>query len=269
MPSAELSMPAPRPGPLRLPRGLVPPLATLLALLALQELLSRSGWINARKFPPVSSVLQALAGEMASGRLWAPLAQTVTTWALALALSFVAAVVLGVALGGHRVLRALATPVLELIRPVPSTALIPLAVLTLGTDVRSALALTCFGTVWQILPSVMRGLQQQNPVALDTARAFGFGRLQTLRWVLLPALAPSLWTALRLGAAASLVLLISMEMLAGIAGLGHQIAMAYEGSNTAAMYAYILVASLVGGPANLWLTRFVQRRIALAGGPAA
>lgn len=244
------------------------PTATVLVLLAFAEFLSRSGLINARKFPPVSIVVEALAREVMSGRIWEPLGQTLATWALALLLSFLAALVIGVSLGTNRIVRAATAPIIEFIRPIPSTALIPLVILTLGTSLNAALFLTCFGTVWQILPSIFRGLSQVEPVSRDTARAFGFTTSQQLRWLVLPGMMPYLWTALRLGAAASLVLLVSMEMLAGINGVGHQISMAYAGANAPTMYAYILVASLIGGGVNIWLTRFIDRRIAENGGAA-
>ncbi|THT98810.1 ABC transporter permease subunit [Lampropedia puyangensis] len=251
---------------LRTIAGMAPPFITLVLLLSVAEFLSRQALINPRKFPPVSAVLQALWTEASTGRLWPSLSQTLLTWALALAVSFAVALLLGVGLGTQRVIRASALPVLEFIRPVPSTALIPLVILTLGTSLQAALFLTAFGTVWQILPSILRGVARVDPVVEDTARAFGFTTSQRLRWIVLPGMTPYLWTALRLGAAAALVLLISMELLAGINGVGHQIAMAYAGGNTTAMYAYILVAALVGGIVNLGLTRLVEQRIARAGG---
>ena len=236
------------------------PLLTLIALAAVQEGLARSGAINPRKFPPVSQVLEALLAEISQGRLWSPLAQTLGTWALAVLVSFVLALLLGIGLGSHRFIRAAATPIIEFIRPVPSTALIPLVVLTLGSGLQGALFLTCFGTVWQILPSIFRGLGQVETVAEDTARAFSFSRWQRLRWLVVPSMLPFLWTALRLGAAAALVLLISMELLAGINGIGHEIANAYAGANTPTLYAYILVAALIGGAVNLLLGAYVKQR---------
>lgn len=244
----------------RLGGALSAPLLTLLVLAGVQEGLARSGLINARKFPPVSQVLEALLAEISQGRLWSPLAQTLGTWALAVLISFALALLLGIGLGSHRVIRAATTPIIEFIRPVPSTALIPLVVLTLGSGVQGALFLTCFGTVWQILPSIFRGLGQVEAVADDTARAFSFSRWQRLRWLVVPSMLPFLWTALRLGAAAALVLLISMELLAGINGIGHEIANAYAGANTPTLYAYILVAALIGGVVNLLLTAYVKRR---------
>jgi ABC-type nitrate/sulfonate/bicarbonate transport system permease component len=233
---------------------LAPPSITLVALLLVCEVLPRLDLVNPRRFPPTSLVLGALTHEIYTGRLFSPLAQTFSTWIVALSISCAIALAVGLVVALSDAAKCLATPVIEFIRPIPSTALIPLVVLSLGTNFASALVLVCLGTTTQMLPSIIGGLSQVEAVSQDTARAFNFTWAQQLRWLVLPSMMPFFWTAVRHATAASLVLLIAMELLAGIHGIGHEIAMAYAGANAPVMYAYIFLTGLCGGTINMILS---------------
>jgi ABC-type nitrate/sulfonate/bicarbonate transport system permease component len=238
----------------------------LILVASFEEILSRFGAINGVQFPPISRVMSALLDEMTSGDLWRPLQQTLATWLLALALSFVGALVVGTVIGSSRVVRELTSPILEFLRPIPSTALIPLVILTLGVNIYGATFLTFVGTLWQILPMVVRAQSGVDPVSRDTALVYGFTPWQRFRWLTLPSMEPYLLTALRIGASAALILLVGMELLTGVAGIGREISLAYAGSNLPRMYAYILVSGLLGASINLVLARVIAARIATVKG---
>ncbi|HEY0297508.1 MAG TPA: ABC transporter permease subunit [Bordetella sp.] len=237
------------------------PLGVLAAVAVLQEGLTRSGVVNPVRFPPMSSVVSTLFDEAASGRLWAPLAGTGANWLASLALSFLVALALAVALNALPLVHALMAPVIAFLRPMPCTALIPLVILSLGATAQGMVFLTTFGTVWQMLPVLARAVGRVDDVARDTARVFGFTPLQVLRWLTLRALEPHILTALRIGATASLTLLISMELLTGASGVGRIISLAYAGSNLKLMYAYVLLSGLLGIVVNLASRQVLAHRL--------
>ena len=74
------------------------------------------------------------------------------------------------------VYRAFRVPI-EFLRPIPSVALIPLAVLIYGTGLESKVFLAAFASFWPLLIQTIYGVQDVDPVATDTARSFGLGRL--------------------------------------------------------------------------------------------
>jgi ABC-type nitrate/sulfonate/bicarbonate transport system permease component len=242
------------------------PVVGVLVIAGSEELLSRTGLISPSKFPPASRVLGALAQEIGSGAIIEPVSRTLLTWAVSLVIAFFGAVVIGTVLGLSRTLLALCAPIIEFLRPVPATALIPLVILAIGANMRGAMFLTVFGTIWQILPIVIRATAIGDPVAQDTARVFGFTAWQRLRWVTFPAMEPYLLTALRIGASAALVILVGMELLVGITGIGRKIALSYDGENLRLMYAYVLVSGVLGAGVNLLLNTLIARRMALRGG---
>lgn len=274
MPTFKSFYPVKRQGLIAFPGGfssarsqrVVAPVAAVLLILLVQEFLSRTGIIDPLRFPPASLVLATLVSEIVTGRAWTPVSRTLLTWFVALSLSFVSALCVGILIGMNRTVRSLFSVCIEFLRPIPSTALIPLVILTLGANMKGAIFLTWFGTVWQILPMIVRGISTIEPVSHDTARVFGFSSWQRLLWLTIPSMESYLLTGLRIGAAAALVLLIGMELLTGITGVGRDISLAYAGSNLRLMYAYVLISGLLGAGVNLLLSRAIDWRARYIGG---
>jgi ABC-type nitrate/sulfonate/bicarbonate transport system permease component len=248
--------------------GIIPPSIFIGFFATFQDLAARFGLINPAKFPPFGDVLGVLFSDVVDGRMTAPVMTTVVTWFASLAISFLMALTIGVVIGTSRTMRGLLAPIIEFLRPIPSTALVPLVVLAVGANFEGALFLTTFGTLWQLLPMVVRSTSNIDPVSSDVARVFALTPWQRLRWLILPSMEPFLLTALKIGASTALVLLISIELLVGISGIGREISIAYAGGNMRIMYAYVLVAALLGLALNLGLARFVAYRSALVRGSA-
>jgi ABC-type nitrate/sulfonate/bicarbonate transport system permease component len=241
--------------------GYVHGVALILALFAGEDIASRLGWIDAAKFPPASNVAATVASMIADGTLWPPLVHTLACWAAAVVVSLLLGGLAGVALGQSRWLANVAYVPVELARPVPSTALIPLVILSIGANEQGAFFLTVFGTVWQVLPIVVHGTRHADPMFDDVARSIGLTRWQTFRSVTLPRLLPTLLTAARVATSAAFVLLVSMEFLAGIDGIGKEVLIAYTGANYVRMYAACAVAIALGCVPAVWLALRASRDI--------
>lgn len=230
----------------------------VLMLLVL-EILSRTEVLNPSFLPPVTKMFVALGRLLATGGFWSALAHTVLTWVLGLGISFVAGVVLGVLIGTLPWLREFTASTIEFLRPVPSVALIPVAVLLLGTGITSTLLLVVYASFWQVLIQVMAGVQDVDPVASDTARAYRFGRFTRIRTVVWPTTLPFAMTGLRLAASVALILTVTGELLVSGEGLGGDLAAARESGAVVKMYAFVIVAGILGVIVNL-LARTVERR---------
>jgi ABC-type nitrate/sulfonate/bicarbonate transport system permease component len=231
----------------------------LAGLLAVAELAPRTGLIERRYLPPVSSMLSSLSGQIATGEFWDALAQTLRGWAIGLTISVAAGVVFGIVIGSLPPLRAALTSTIEFLRPIPSVALIPLAVLLFGTDMRSTLLLVVYASFWQVLVQVLYGVRDVDPVGRDTARSYRFHPLTVVRTVVWPTALPYAMTGFRLGAAVALILEITGELVIGSPGLGRQIAVAQSSGAVAAMYALVIVVGLIGVAVNV-VARTVERR---------
>ncbi|MGN6548781.1 MAG: ABC transporter permease [Pararhizobium sp.] len=234
--------------------------AGLLVFAAVLEIVPRVGLVSPLYLPPLSAILAALAAEAKTGTFWLALLLTMRSWALGLAIAVAAGSAIGFLIGSSAFLRRLTASSIELLRPIPSVALIPLAVLLYGSTIRSTLILVVYASIWQVLIQVLYGVQDVDPVARETALSYRFGRLAALRHVVWPTTLPSLMTGLRLSAAVALILTITSELIIGVPGLGKEIALAQSGGAVAVMYAYVVVTGLIGVAVNV-AARLVERRV--------
>ncbi|GKQ41900.1 ABC transporter permease [Streptomyces sp. A012304] len=233
--------------------------AGLAAFLALGEAVPRLGLVEEAYFPPTSRIADALGAELTDGAFWTALGDTLTGWAIGLAIAVGAGVVAGVTISVVPHLREATASTIEFLRPIPSVALIPLAVLLHGTGLRSVLLLVVYASFWQVLVQVVYGVQDVDPVAEETARSYGLGPWARIRHVLWPTALPYVMTGVRLAAAVALILAVTAELVIGAPGLGARIAVAQASQAVPEMYALIVVAGLLGLLINVG-ARTVERR---------
>ena len=229
------------------------------------EVAPRVGLVPARYAPPTSRIVLALRDEVQQAQFWHAVRDTLSTWALGLAIAVVAGIALGVLIGSVPALRVATASTIEFLRPIPSVALIPLVVVLYGT-VRSTLVLVIYASFWQVLVQVLHGVADVDPVARDTATAYRLGRLARIRYLVWPTTLPYAVTGIRLAASVALILAITGELIIGTPGLGQEIAVAQASDSVPSMYALVVVTGLIGLAANL-LARAAERR-ALAWHPA-
>jgi len=230
------------------------------------ELIPRLGLVSPRYLPPTGAMLGALAREAATAAFWRALVQTLEGWALGLAIAVAAGAVAGVVIGSRRGLRVATASTIEFLRPIPSVALIPVAVLLYGAQLRSTLLLVVYASFWPVLLQVIHGVADVDPVARDTARSYRLTPWATIRHLILPTALPYLLTGVRLSAAVALILAITAELVIGSPGLGNEIGVAMASSAVPVMYALIFVVGLIGVAVNLGF-RALERRV-LAWHPA-
>ncbi len=235
-------------------------IAGLAGLLLIVELLPRLGLVKERFLPPTSKIVAALADEVSTPAFWRSLGDTLYAWASGLVIAVIAGVLAGLVIGSVPVLRELTASTVEFLRPIPSVALIPLAVLLYGTELGSSLLLICYAAFWQVLIQVLYGVADVDPVAEETARSFRFSAWGRVRHVLWPTALPYVFTGVRLAASVALVLAITAELVIGAPGLGKEIATAQNSDAVATMYALIVVTGALGVVINL-LTRTGERRL--------
>jgi ABC-type nitrate/sulfonate/bicarbonate transport system permease component len=232
----------------------------VVVLLGLWEVVPRTGLVSSDAVPPLSEVASAFVDAVSRRSLWVALLETMQSWLIGLAISIVAGVLVGFLLGGIPVLRSLTASTVEFLRPIPSVALIPLAVLLYGTDIRSTLLLVIYASFWQVLIQVLYGVQDVDPVVLDTARSYGLRPLARVRHVTWPTALPYVMTGIRLAATVALVLTVTAELVIGGRGLGSEIAVAQSSGAVPSTYALVVLSGLLGVLVNL-AVRVLERRV--------
>lgn len=243
---------------IRLPRWSYP-LLSVIAALALWELLVRIGILSANSIPPMSETFAELFQVVQTAELWQAVWATIQGWALGLGIAVALAIPLGIVIGSSRLLYRSVRVIVEFLRPIPSVALIPLAVLVYGTGLESKVFLASFAAFWPLLIQTLYGVQDIDPVATDTARAFGLRRFEILWRVKLPSAVPYIVTGVRISSAVALILVVTAELVIGAEGLGRSINIARSGGAVELMYALIIVTGMLGWMLNIVMTRGERR----------
>ncbi|MGB9036560.1 ABC transporter permease [Arthrobacter sp. UCD-GKA] len=232
----------------------------IVVFLGFWELMPALGVVQAKYLPPASEVIAALATDLGLTAFWVAVGDTMLAWAIGLAIAVAAALVLGLVIGMSPFLRRFTNSTIEFLRPIPSVALIPLAVLLFGIKIESSLLLIVYACFWQVLIQVLYGVADVDNVAMQTARSYGFSYAQRVRDVVFPTMLPYLMTGIRLAASVALILAITAELLIGSPGLGKEIALAQSGGAISGMYALILATGFLGVAIN-GVTRVVEKRV--------
>jgi NitT/TauT family transport system permease protein len=196
-------------------------LAGIVVILALWQVGSFTGLFPESYIPPPTTVvprmLELFTSAFNSGedKFLRDLLATMLTWLIALLIAIGIAVPAGLLLGSVPAVRVATRVIVEFLRPIPSVALIPLVIVLVGSGPEAKISLAVFAAVWPILFNTIYALDEIDPLLLDTAKSFGLGRARTMFTVGLPHAAPFIFTGIRLASAVTLIVVISVEYLAG------------------------------------------------------
>lgn len=245
-------------------RGAARGTAGLVVLFLLAEIVTRLELVDPTYLPPASTILVATGRVLLDPEFLGHVAATLAAWAIGLAVALAIAVPVGVVLGSSWRSYLASTSAIEFLRPIPSVALIPLAILLLGRGLDMKVALVAYASVWPILFNTIYGVREVDPLARDTGRAFGLGRAAVLWRIALPAATPFIATGVRVAAAIALILAISAELIAGgTQGLGvWMLANSQTGVPRELLYAGIVVSGLLGLALNALLASGERRLFA-------
>jgi NitT/TauT family transport system permease protein len=210
---------------------------------------------------PASVVLARLAEMLVDKTFLLDVVATVLAWAIALSIAVAFAVPAGLLLGSIPGLRVATRALVEFLRPIPSVALIPAALILIGGGPETKIILAVYASVWPILFNTIYALDELDPLLVDTARSFGTGRARRMYAVALPHAAPFVFTGIRMSAAIALIVVVSTEFLAGaVRGIGRFILESSEGAGRMDLVlAGTVVAGVVGYLINEALERLGRR----------
>lgn len=128
---------------------------------------------------------------------------------------------LGVVVGRYRLARALAMPAMEVFRPIPAIAWVPMSIMLWPDNEVSIVFITFLGAIFPILLNTVHGVEAIDPVLLRAARTLGAGEVSLLRHVVLPGALPHIFTGLAVGMGVAWVSLVAAEMISGQFGIGY------------------------------------------------
>jgi sulfonate transport system permease protein len=213
-------------------------------------------------FPPPLAWLSALAGLWTSGKLGPAIAVTLADFAEALVLSIVIGSALGILLGRSKALDRLLGPALEFGRTMPAGAMVPVAVLLLGYTSSMTLTVVVVTSFWPILLNTRAGTQRIDQDRLDTARVLRLSWWDTQRKILLPSVFPSIQLGTRIAAPVTLIIVLLVEVLTQVSGIGREIALQQSSFRSASVYGLVAMTGVMGLAVNSiisWSEAFTRK----------
>jgi len=231
----------------------------ILVVCLLWELSVRLEVIDSPNWPPLSDVFVAFWHLLRDGMLLSVFGSSLRRLAIGYAIAVVAGVCLGLVMGYFRWAQRLFEPIVEVLRPIPSPAYIPVAILFLGIGDSMKVFMVAFSAFFPILLNTITGVRSVDPILLDTARTFGLGTWAIVRKIVFPASLVYIFTGLRISLAIALILTVISEQVAGNSGVGFYLLSAQRSFLIPEMYATVVGLAIVGFSLNR-LFLLVERR---------
>jgi len=213
------------------------------------------GLVTFSYVPTPTAVLEASWSLIESSKLLPHLASSLARVFAGYLAAALLGVLLGLAIGRSRWAEDSLLPPLEVLRPIPAVAWIPLAILMFPSSELSMIFITFTGALFPILLNTIHGVEGIDGRLIASARSLGAGRLALLREVVLPGAAPSIVTGLAIGMGTSWFCLVTAEMISGQFGIGYYTWESYTLQN----YADIVVGMLLIGVLGMGSSASVKR----------
>jgi ABC-type nitrate/sulfonate/bicarbonate transport system permease component len=228
-------------------------IASPLGLLLAWELAAQSGLIDVRFFPAPSSIIGKLVEMAGSGELTENVLISLQRIVLGFLLGGVPAIVIGIAMGIWRPIRAIVDPLIVATYPIPKSSLLPLILLIFGLGEMSKVMMVAIGVFYPMAINATAGVLQINQIYLDVGKSFKASPWDTFRTIALPGALPFIMTGVKLGAGLALILIAIAEMVGARSGIGYMIWSAWETFAVAKMYVGLFVIALIGFAISLML----------------
>jgi NitT/TauT family transport system permease protein len=178
-------------------------------------------YIRFENVPSPVDVAAAFARHLGEGSFYVHILVSIRRILIGYLLAGALGIGLGLVVGRSRLARDLVLPYVELLRPIPAVAWIPLAILMWPTEEASIVYITFLGALFPVILNTVHGVEQTPEVLVRAARSLGASSLEVFRHVVLPAALPSIATGLAIAMGVSWFSLLAGEIISGQYGIGY------------------------------------------------
>ena len=237
------------------------PAVSFLFVLALWAVVGASGTVPEAIFPAPWSVWQATVEMWSNGTLPNDLRVSLGRAAVGFGIGAILGVTLGLLTGRVALVRLLLNPFLNLLRPIPAIALVPVAIVWFGIGEGSkyfVVSYTVFLTVWF---NTHHGMEYVPDTYLRAARSLGVSRIREFLTVVIPAAAPHIFAGLRLGVALAFLSLVAAELSGASSGLGFRLQEARQYIRTDRMFSLLIILGILGASVDYIVHRIGKRLV--------
>ncbi|MGY3581494.1 ABC-type nitrate/sulfonate/bicarbonate transport system permease component [Bradyrhizobium sp. USDA 4341] len=226
-----------------------------VAAILIAELAFRQFFADSDVFAPPSAVFMGAIRALADGTMLSSTRDTLLAALGGLVVGAVPGIAAGVCLGLSRFASAAAFLSLEILRPVPAVALIPLAMLLFGFGYGMEIAIVAFATFWPAVILSKHAIEEIPAVLVEASRSLCLSRLRQFFSIILPAAAPRLFSGLRFCIGYAIVVAVTVEIFSNPQGLGYALIISQQTLHPDLMLAMLLWVGIVGWSLNAGLLK--------------
>ena len=242
-----------------------------ITILAIFEIWARAAHLQSDSLAPPSAIAAALVEAFQDGSMLTATRDTLISAFAGLAIGGAVGLAFGIALGIFHIFDRLMEVTIEAVRPIPSIALLPIALIALGFGYRMEIVIVAFACVWPILILTRAAVGGIEPRLIEVSRALRLSPADRVRKIIIPATLPRIFLAFRLAAGIALIVAVTVEIAINPIGLGAAIMTAQQALRPDLMLAYLFWIGLTGYLLNTGLLvaqRHLFGRAALVGDSA-
>lgn len=239
------------------------PLIPITAFVIAWHLLTTNevvAWLRFNRMPTPGAVFDSFVERLGSGAYYDDLFASLQRILLGFLLAAVIGVAMGMLIGRAEMARKTLRPFIEIIRPIPAIALVPLTILLFPSSEQGIVFITFFAAFFPVLVSTIHAMDSLPKVWEEAARTMGAGRWTVLRQVVLPGAMPGIFSGLSVAMGVAWICVVSAEMISGQFGIGYYTWQAYGLLD----YAGVVVGMLSIGALGLftaWVVELIGRRV--------
>jgi sulfonate transport system permease protein len=227
-------------------RDRVAAVATPLILLVAWEMAARTEAIDPRLFPAPSTIFSALLDMAGDGTLVGHFLSTISRIAYGSVIGVIVGVLVGLAMGYYRLIGAAFSPILAALYALPKIAIFPLMLVIFGLGETPRVLVVAISVFFVMQISAMSGVRHVDPRLIEAGKAFGADGWRRFRFVVLPAVMPSIFAGLRVSAGVAILVVVAIEFVGSNDGLGFLIWNAWTLFQPTRMYVGLAVVALLG-----------------------
>jgi sulfonate transport system permease protein len=235
--------------------------AVLILVIFGWQRITTAGLVSPVFLPGPDRTWGAIVKGFQTGDLLAQTGQTVRRMLYGWVLASLIGVAIGALIGVSQTARTWFAPMLEFVRPLPASAIAPVAVVFLGLTDQMVLALIAFGSMWPMLLTTIHGFANVHPRLREVSKSLGLGELSYMFKIAFPAALPDIVGGLRLGLTVALILAVVGEMITAQGGLGARILLAARAFRAPDIFAGVALLGLIGLVSNAALSLVEARAL--------
>lgn len=239
--------------------------ASICVALLLWEVVSRSGAVSQALFPPPSQVARAFGAWATSGELVRDLSASIWRAYLGLAIGTIVGAVLGLLTGRVHLIREFLFPILDILRPIPPVAVIPLVIVWVGIDSTAKVGAIAASVALNVWIATHIGARDIPPAYFWAARSLGSGAVRTIIYIVAPASVGACLIGIRNGIATAFTLVYVSELAGASQGIGYAISVSHLAYQMDRMIAALAVLGACAAITDMGIARLADRMLPWVG----